>query len=185
VRRALSYGMLAARRRARILVLPAVTVATGAFLVVLVIALMPAVREQGEALGNADGVGRVAVAIAVFVLLVGALEVAITATRSLVARTREIGVLSSFGVPPRAVVLGLLVEPVVTAAAGGAAGALLGAAACLLGSAAGWVEATVTAAAVTRGALTAAGVSTVAAALASAAPAVRAARRPPLSSLTS
>jgi amino acid transporter len=57
--RALSYGMRAARRRARLLLLPGGTVAAGAFLLVLAVALMPAVRRQGEAFGNGSAIGRV------------------------------------------------------------------------------------------------------------------------------
>ena len=184
MRPALAYGLLAARRRARSLVLPAATVATGAFLLVMVVVLMPAVRVQGAAFGRAADIGRAAVVISVLVLLVGALEVAITATRSIVARTREIGVLSGFGVPPRSIVVGLLVEPVATAAAGGLAGAVLGAAAAVTGSAAGLIAAAPAPGPVVSAVSAAFGVSLVAAALASAPPAVRAARRPPLVSLT-
>ena len=173
--RALGYGLTAARRRSRLLLLPGGTVAAGAFLLVLVVSLMPAVRRQGEAFGNGGEIGRAVVVISVIVLLTGALEVAIAATRSVNQRAREIGVLSTFGVPQRAIVLGLMVEPVATAAAGAAAGAVLGA-----GAITGGIS-IVTVAGAVAGALV---ISVVSAALASAAPSLRAARRPPLSSLT-
>jgi ABC-type antimicrobial peptide transport system permease subunit len=181
--RALRYGLLAARRRARALVLPAVTVATGAFLLVLVTALMPAIRRQGETFGNAAGIGRAAVVMSVIVLVVGALEVAIAATRSVAQRAREIGVLSTFGVPAGPIVCGLMVEPVATAAAGGIAGALLGAALPVAGSAAGWAGVSAAPAVLVPAAAVAVATSVLAAALAATVPSLRAARRPPLSSL--
>jgi ABC-type antimicrobial peptide transport system permease subunit len=179
VKPGLVYGLLAARRRAGALVLPAATVATGAFLLVLVIALMPAVRDQ--AYGDVSGA---AVVISVIVLLVGALEVAIAATRSVVQRTREIGVLCSFGVPRRAIMWGLMVEPVATACAGAVAGALLAALAAPVAAAAGWVAVSVDPGTVAWAVLAAVGVSTLTAAAAGALPTWRAARRPPLVSLT-
>jgi len=182
--RALGYGLTAARRRSRLLLLPGGTVAAGAFLLVLVVSLMPAVRRQGEVFGNGGAIGRAVVVISVIVLLTGALEVAIAATRSVNQRAREIGVLSTFGVPQRSIVCGLMVEPAATAAAGAAAGAVLGAVAALAGGAAGAINgdvSIVTVAGAVAGALV---ISAVSAALASAAPALRAARRPPLSSLT-
>ena len=187
LRLALGYGARAASRRRRLLVLPAVTVATGAFLLVLVLALLPAVRRQGATFGDAGGVGRAAVVVAVVVLLVGALEVAIAATRSVSQRAREIGMLCSFGVPPRSVLAALLVEPVATAAAGAGTGALLGAGAAAAMSAAGLIDADLAPSPLRlAGAVVlASGVSVAAALVASAAPCRRAVRRPPLDSLTS
>jgi hypothetical protein len=187
LRLALGYGVRAASRRRRLLVLPAVTVATGAFLLVLVLALLPAVRRQGATFGDAGGVGRASVVVAVVVLLVGALEVAIAATRSVSQRAREIGMLCSFGVPPRSVLAALLVEPVATAAAGAATGALLGAGAAAATSATGLVDAAPAPSPLrlTGAVVLAIGVSVAAALLASAAPCHRAVRRPPLDSLTS
>jgi ABC-type lipoprotein release transport system permease subunit len=182
--RALAYGARAAGRRRRTLLLPIVTVATGALLLVLVIALLPAVQDQGRAFGNEGEVGRAAIAIAVIVLLVGALEVVIAATRSIAQRAAEIGVLCTFGVSPRAVIAALLVEPLATGAIGSTVGAVLGAAAAYIGTAAGWIDATVSAAAVAAGVAVAVGVAVATAGLASAVPTWRAVHRPPLASLT-
>jgi hypothetical protein len=183
-KRALQYGLRAAWRRRRLLLLPTVTVATGAFLVVLVIALMPAVRRQGAAVGDASGVGRAALAISVVVLLVGAFEVAIASTRSVHQRASEIGVLSTFGVSGRCTLSALMVEPVATATVGGVAGALVGAGAGLLAPSLGLVEDSVALTDVVKGMALAIAVSVVASVLASAVPTVRAVRRPPLVSLT-
>jgi ABC-type lipoprotein release transport system permease subunit len=183
---ALGYGARAAARRRRLLVLPAVTVATGAFLLVVVLALMPAVRRQGATLGDAGGVGRAAVVVAIVVLLVGAFEVAIAATRSVSQRAREIGMLCSFGVPPRSVLAALLVEPIATAGVGAVVGAGLGAVAAPVTAAIGLVDAHPAPSPLRlAGAVAlAAGVSLGAAALASALPCRRAVDRPPLDSLT-
>jgi hypothetical protein len=181
--RALRYGLTAARRRSRLLLVPGGTVTAGAFLLVLVVSLMPAVRRQGEAFGSGGAIGRAVVVISVIVLLTGTLEVAIAATRSVNQRAREIGVLSTFGVPQRAIVCGLMVEPVATAAVGSAAGALLGAVTAIAGGAAGAITGNpsiMTVAGATAGALV---ISVVSAALASAVPSLRAARHPPLSAL--
>jgi hypothetical protein len=183
LRLATSYGATAAWRRRRLLVLPVVTVATGAFLVVLVMALMPSVRRQGAALGDASGVGRAALAIAVVVLLVGAVEVAIAATRSVTQRSSEIGILSTFGVASRCTLAALMVEPVVTAAAGSVIGAAVGTLFGLVAPSIGMVDEAVAAGDVALGVVLAIGVSVVAAAAASAVPTVRAVRRPPLASL--
>jgi FtsX-like permease family len=183
-RLAVAYGGRAAARRRRMLLLPAVTVATGAFLLVVVLALMPAVREQGDAFGDGAAVGRAALLVSVVVLLVGALEVAIAATRSVTQRSREIGVLCSFGIPPRSVLLALLVEPVATATVGAVAGAVLGAVAAPAGAASGLVDAAPSPAGLAGGVVLAVVVSTVAAVAASVVPCRRAVRRPPLVSLT-
>jgi hypothetical protein len=186
LRLALGYGARAAARRRGLLALPAITVATGSFLLVVVLALMPAVRRQGAALGDARGVGRAAVVVAIVVLLVGAFEVAIAATRSVSQRAREIGMLCSFGVPARSVLAALLVEPIATAGAGAGVGAGLGAVAAPLMAATGLVDANPapSPARLAGAAGLALAVSLVAAALASAAPCRRAVNRPPLDSLT-
>jgi hypothetical protein len=181
---ALAYGARSAARRRRLLLLPAVTVGTGAFLLVVVVALMPAVRDQGATFGDAAAVGRAAVVVSVVVLLVGALEVAIAATRSVSQRAREIGVLCSFGVPPRSVLVALMVEPIATATVGASAGSVIGAVAAAAGSAAGLVDGDPAPLSLAGAVALAVGVSALAAALASAAPCVRAVRRPPLVSLT-
>jgi putative ABC transport system permease protein len=118
--------------------------------------------------------------------MVGALEVAIAATRSVSQRAREIGMLCSFGVPPRSVLAALLVEPIATATAGAAAGALLGAVAATTMTATGGVDAEPAPSPLRlAGAVAlAVGVSLAAAAVASAAPCRRAVNRPPLDSLT-
>lgn len=183
-KRALQYGLRAAWRRSRLLLLPTITVATGALLVVLVIALMPAVRRQGAALGDASGVGHAALAIAVVVLLVGAFEVAIASTRSVNQRAGEIAVLSTFGVSGRCTLSALMVEPVATATVGGVIGAIVGAVAGLLAPSLGLVDDSVALTDVVKGMVLAIAVSGVAAVLASAVPTVRAVRRPPLASLT-
>lgn len=181
---ALSYGLSATRRRWRGLIAPALTVATGAALLVLVAALMPAVRAQGKAFGDAAAIGRAAVTVSVLVLVVGALEVAITATRSVSSRSRELGVLGSFGVAPRSVVLALMVEPVVTSVIGGALGSVVGGVTAVMASVTGWVDASVAGPTLLEAVLTATAVSALAATAASALPSRRAAHRPPLQSLT-
>jgi ABC-type lipoprotein release transport system permease subunit len=183
LRLASSYGAMAAWRRRRLLVLPVVTVATGAFLVVLVMALMPSVRRQGAALGDASVVGRAALAVAVVVLLVGAVEVAIAATRSVSQRASEIGILSTFGVPSRCTLAALMVEPIATAGAGGVIGVAVGALFGLVAPSLGMVDEAVAGGDVALGVVLAIGVSVLAAAAASAVPTVRAVRRPPLASL--
>src|SRR5260370_2216622 len=76
VSRGLAYGWLAARRRIREMVLPVVTTATGAFLVVIVFGMSDGIRAQSASLGHADEIGRAVVLIAVTVLLVGVVAVA-------------------------------------------------------------------------------------------------------------
>jgi ABC-type lipoprotein release transport system permease subunit len=183
MRLALAYGVRAATRRRGLLVLPAVTVGTGAFLLVLVLALMPAVRRQGAAFGDAAAVGRAAVVVSLVVLLVGALEVAIAATRSVSQRAREIGVLCSFGVPPRSVLAALMVEPVATAGTGALVGAALGAIAAPAAGAAGLAGAHPSPLSLAGAVALALAVSVGAATVASAAPCARAVGRPPLASL--
>ena len=123
----LSYGWLAARRRIGEMVLPAITTATGAFLVVIVFGMSDGIRAQSASLGHADEIGRAVVLIAVTVLLVGVVEVAVATTRTVAHRTRELGVLGANGIPRGPVVAALLVEPVIAAVLGAVAGAALAA----------------------------------------------------------
>ena len=121
----LAYGWLAARRRIGEMILPVVTTATGAFLVVLVFGMQDGIRAQSASLGHADEIGRAVILIAVTVLLVGVVEVAVATTRTVAHRTRELGVLGANGVPRTPVVAALLVEPLVAAVLGAVVGAAL------------------------------------------------------------
>ena len=109
------------------MVLPVVTTATGAFLVVIVFGMSEGIRAQSVSLGHAEEIGRAVVLIAVTVLLVGVVEVAVTTTRTVAHRTRELGVLSANGVPRKPVIAALLVEPVISSVLGAFAGAALAA----------------------------------------------------------
>lgn len=120
----LAYGWLSARRRIREMVLPVVTTATGAFLVVLVFGMSSGIRAQSAALGHAEEINRAVILIAVTVLLVGVVEVAVATTRTVAHRTRELGVLGANGVPRAPVIAALLVEPVVAAVLGSLLGAV-------------------------------------------------------------
>jgi len=139
LRKGLSYGWLAARRRIREMVLPAVTTATGAFLVVIVFGMSDGIRAQSASLGHAEEISRAVVLIAVTVLLVGVVEVAVATTRTVAHRTRELGVLGANGVPRTPVVAALLVEPVIAAVLGALVGALLAAVAGIVLGAVGVV----------------------------------------------
>jgi ABC-type antimicrobial peptide transport system permease subunit len=185
VRLGLAYGMLATRRRARALVLPVLTTATGAFMLVQVLTLSGTVRAEAAALGNEDEVVRATVLIAVVVLLVGVVEVAIGTTRTVVHRTREIGVLGANGVPRAPVVSALLVEPVVASVVGALAGGLLAAVGGGLAVSLGLLDAGPEPAGATLAILLAVVVCAAAALLTSAVPAYRAASRPPIRSLSS
>ena len=99
MRKGLSYGWLSARRRIREMVLPVITTATGAFLVVIVFGMSDGIRAQSASLGHAEEISRAVVLIAVTVLLVGVVEVAVATTRTVAHRTRELGVLGANGVP--------------------------------------------------------------------------------------
>src|SRR6267378_428152 len=106
LRKGLSYGWLAARRRIREMVLPVITTATGAFLVVIVFGMSDGIRAQSASLGHADEIGRAVVLIAVTVLLVGVVEVAVATTRTVAHRTRELGVLGALLAAVSGIVLG-------------------------------------------------------------------------------
>ncbi len=182
--RGLSYGWLAARRRVREMALPAVTTATGAYLVVLVFGMSDGIRTQSAALGHADEISRAVVLIAVTVLLVGVAEVAVATTRTVAHRTRELGVLGANGIPRGPVVAALLVEPVIAALAGAFVGALLAVLTGVVLAAAGVVGTGVSTTGLAVGAGVAVGVSIVAALSTSVVPTWKAASRPPVRSLT-
>jgi ABC-type antimicrobial peptide transport system permease subunit len=184
MRKGLSYGWLSARRRIREMVLPVITTATGAFLVVIVFGMSEGIRSQSASLGHADEIGRAVVLIAVTVLLVGVVEVAVATTRTVAHRTRELGVLGANGVPRRPVVAALLVEPVITAVLGAVGGAVLAVAIGIVLGAVGLVPTGVSPVGLALGAAIAIGVSVVAALATSIVPAWSAASRPPIRSLT-
>lgn len=184
IRRGLSYGLRSTRRRARTLVLPALTTATGAFLVVQVLSLAGSVREQASAFGDQREIYRATVLIAVVVLLVGAVEVAVCTTRTISQRTREIGVLGATGVRRAPVVAALMVEPILAAAVGAAGGAVLAAVADAVLAAVGTVDASPQAGPVVLAMTVAVGVSIASAGLASILPSWHAASRPPIRSLS-
>jgi ABC-type antimicrobial peptide transport system permease subunit len=184
LRKGLSYGWLAARRRIGEMVLPVVTTATGAFLVVIVFGMSDGIRAQSASLGHADEIGRAVVLIAVTVLLVGVVEVAVATTRTVAHRTRELGVLGANGVPRKPVVAALLVEPVIAAVLGALAGALLAAVTGIALGAVGLVPTGVSTGGMALGAGIAMVVSIVAALATSVVPTWNAASRPPIRSLT-
>lgn len=181
----LMYGWLAARRRVREMILPAITTATGAFLVVVVFGLSAGIQAQSASLGHADELGRAVVLIAVTVLLVGVVEVAVATTRTVAHRTKELGVLGANGVPRKPVITALLVEPVVAAVLGSVAGAAVGVVVAVILSVVGVVPAGLSAAGLGLGVVLAIGVSIVAALATSIVPTWNAASRPPIRSLTS
>jgi ABC-type antimicrobial peptide transport system permease subunit len=180
----LAYGWLSARRRIGEMVLPIVTTATGAFLVVIVFGMSDGIRAQSASLGHADEIGRAVVLIAVTVLLVGVVEVAVATTRTVAHRTRELGVLGANGVPRAPVVAALLVEPVVAAALGAGAGAALAAGIAMGLGATGFVPTGVAVTGLLFGAGIAVGVAIVAALATSIVPTWTAASRPPIRSLS-
>jgi ABC-type lipoprotein release transport system permease subunit len=183
--RGLSYGWLATRRRLRETVLPAITTATGAFLVVLVFGLSAGIRAQSASLGHADELARAVVLIAVTVLLVGVAEVAVATTRTVAHRTRELGVLAANGVPRAPVVAALLVEPVVAAVLGASAGALLAVVLGIVLGTIGIVATGVSYGGLALGAGISVVVSIVAAVITSMLPTWKAVSRPPIHSLVS
>lgn len=180
----LAYGWLAARRRIGEMVLPVITTATGAFLVVIVFGMSDGIRAQSASLGHADEIGRAVVLIAVTVLLVGVVEVAVATTRTVAHRTRELGVLGANGVPRVPVVAALLVEPLVAAVLGAVAGAALAAAVALALGATGFVPTGIAVGGLVLGAGIAIVVSIVAALGTSIVPTWTAASRPPIHSLS-
>jgi ABC-type antimicrobial peptide transport system permease subunit len=184
IRYGLAYGLMSARRRVGEMILPIVTTATGAFLVVLVFGMSAGIQAQSAALGHADEINRAVILIAVTVLLVGVVEVAVATTRTVAHRTRELGVLGANGVPRKPVVTALMVEPVVAAVLG----ALLGAALAIVGGialgAAGFAPSGVSYSGLAYGSIIAVGVSIFAAVATSIVPTWNAASRPPINSLS-
>jgi ABC-type antimicrobial peptide transport system permease subunit len=180
----LAYGWLSARRRIGEMVLPVITTATGAFLVVLVFGMSDGIRSQSASLGHADEIGRAVVLIAVMVLLVGVVEVAVATTRTVTHRTRELGVLGANGIPRTPVVAALLVEPAITAVLGAIVGAVLAAVVTWVLGATGFVPTGVSVGGLLSGAGIAIAVSIVAALATSIVPTWTAASRPPIRSLS-
>jgi ABC-type antimicrobial peptide transport system permease subunit len=182
--RGLRYGLLSARRRMRTLLLPVLTTATGAFLVVQVFSLTPAVRQQAAALGHGDQVFRATLLITILVLLVGVVEVAVCTTRAISQRTREIGVLAATGVRRASVVAALLVEPMAAAGSGALLGSALAIVTDVVLAVTGASAVSPAAGATALAAVLAVGVSVGSAVLASVLPSWRAASRPPVHSLS-
>jgi ABC-type lipoprotein release transport system permease subunit len=178
------YGLLSTRRRRRSLLLPVLTTATGAFLVVLVFSLAPVVRQQAAAFGHAGQVYRATLLITILVLLTGVVEVAVCTTRAISQRTREIGVLTATGVPRPSVAAALLIEPMAAAAAGAVIGSALAVVIEVILAAAGSLSASPAPGATGLAVALAVGVSVLSAALASILPSWRAASRPPIHSLS-
>jgi ABC-type antimicrobial peptide transport system permease subunit len=184
IKHGLAYGLLSTKRRGKSLVLPIVTTATGAFLLVLVLAMASGISAQAASLGHADEIRRAVVLIAVTVLLVGVVEVAVSATRTVANRTRELGVLGATGVRRPPVVAALLVEPVIAALLGAVAGAVLAVAAAGLMAMTGMTDTGISPGGTGLGVAIAVVVSVVAAVATSFVPTWRAASRPPIRSLT-
>jgi len=185
VKYGLTYGWLSARRRLREMILPAVTTATGAFLVVIVFGMSDGIGAQSAALGNADEIGAAVVLIAVTVLLVGVVEVAVATTRTVANRTRELGVLGANGIPRLPVVAALLVEPVIAGMVGAVGGAGLAVLTGIALGVTGLAPAGVDLGGLALGAAIAVVVSIVAAVATSIVPTWNAASRPPIRSLSS
>ena len=184
IRRGLSYGLLSTRRRAMTLILPILTTATGAFLVVQVFSLTGSIKQQATSFGNKDEIFRATLLIAVVVLLVGVVEVAVCTTRTINGRIREIGVLGATGVRRGPVVAALMVEPIVAAAAGAVCGSAVAIVADGVLSATGASSTSPAPGATAMGTSLALLISVVSAAITSALPSWRAASRPPIRSLS-
>jgi ABC-type antimicrobial peptide transport system permease subunit len=181
----LSYGWLSARRRIGEMVLPIVTTATGAFLVVLVFGMSAGIQQQSASLGHAEEINRAVVLIAITVLLVGVVEVAVATTRTVAHRTKELGVLGANGIPRPPVVAALLVEPVVAALLGAIAGVILAVIGGIILQTTGLAAAGVSYTGLAVGSAIAVVVCVVAAVATSILPTWNAASRPPIHSLSS
>jgi ABC-type antimicrobial peptide transport system permease subunit len=184
IKHGLAYGLLSTKRRKKSLLLPIVTTATGAFLLVLVLGMASGISAQAATLGHADEIRRAVVLIAVTVLLVGVVEVAVSTTRTVATRTRELGVLGATGVRRPPVVVALLVEPVIAALAGAVGGAVLAIAGAALMAATGMAESGISPGGTALGVVLAVVVSALAAVATSIVPTWRAASRPPIRSLS-
>jgi len=181
--KALRYGLRAAARRRRWAVLPAVTTATGAGLLVVVLCLLPDIRRQSAAFGNASDLARITVIVSLVVVLVGAIEVAIGATRAVGQRRTEIGILSASGTKPANVVAMILVEPVLSAVAGAAVGAILAVAGIVAGGVSGALHPAAGPATIAQSVVLTVLLAAGASLLASVIPVANAVRRPPVDSL--
>lgn len=184
IRRGLSYGLLSTRRRARTLLLPIITTATGAFLVVQVFSLTGSIKKQSTTFGDKDAIVRATLLIAIVVLLVGVVEVAVCTTRTINGRIREIGVLGATGVRRSPVVAALMVEPLAAAGIGAVSGAALAIVVDAALAAAGTTSTTPAVGPTGLGAALAVLISVVSAGLASILPSWRAASHPPIRSLS-
>ncbi|MET4431288.1 ABC-type antimicrobial peptide transport system permease subunit [Mycolicibacterium sp. 624] len=183
--RGLAYGWLSARRRLGEMILPAITTATGAFLVVIVFGMADGIRAQSASLGHADQIASAVVLIAVTVLLVGVVEVAVATTRTVAHRTRELGVLGANGIPRGPVVAALLVEPAIAAVLGAVGGAAVAVIAAFTLNAMGLVPTGVAVGGLLLGVVISVVVSILAALATSIVPTWNAASRPPIRSLSS
>jgi ABC-type antimicrobial peptide transport system permease subunit len=183
--RGLAYGWLSARRRLGEMILPAITTATGAFLVVIVFGMADGIRAQSASLGHADQIASAVVLIAVTVLLVGVVEVAVATTRTVAHRTRELGVLGANGIPRGPVVAALLVEPAIAAVLGAVGGAAVAVIAAFTLNAMGLVPTGVAVGGLLLGVAISVVVSILAALATSIVPTWNAASRPPIRSLSS
>jgi ABC-type lipoprotein release transport system permease subunit len=181
--KALRYGLRAAARRWRWVVLPAATTATGAGLLVVVLCLLPDIRLQSATFGNASDLARITVIVSLVVVLVGAIEVAIGATRAVGQRRTEIGILSASGTKPANVVAMILVEPVLSAVAGAVVGVILAVVGIVAGGVSGALHTPAKPTTVVQSVVLTVLLATGASLLASVIPVVKAVRRPPVDSL--
>ncbi|MFT4081795.1 MAG: hypothetical protein QM638_04345 [Nocardioides sp.] len=184
LRYGLAYGLLSSKRRAREMLLPAVTIATGAFLVVIVFAMSAGIKRQAASLGHTDEIGHAIVLISVTVLLVGVVEAAVATTRTIAHRTCELGVLGATGVRSGPVLIALLVEPVMAAFFGALGGAVAAAVVGSLLGVTGLAKSGVSAGGTATGIVVSVAVSVVAAVVTSLVPTWRAVNRPPITSLS-
>lgn len=185
INRGLAYGWVSARRRLGEMILPAITTATGAFLVVIVFGMSDGIRAQSASLGHADEIASAVVLIAVTVLLVGVVEVAVATTRTVAHRTRELGVLGANGIPRGPVVAALLVEPAIAAVLGAVGGAAIAVVTAFVLGAMGLVPTGVAVGGLLLGVAISVVVSILAALATSIVPTWNAASRPPIRSLSS
>ena len=179
----LRYGFRAAARRRRWIVLPAVTTAMGAGSLVVVLSLLRDIRRQSAAFGNASDLTRITVVVSLVMVVVGAIEVAIGATRAVGQRRTEIGILSASGTKPANVVAMILVEPVLSAVVGAAVGAILAIVGIVAGEASGALHTAAKPATVAQSVVLAVLLAAAASLVASVIPVIKAVRKPPVDSL--
>jgi ABC-type lipoprotein release transport system permease subunit len=152
-------------------------------LLVVVLSLLPDIHRQSAAFGSASNLTRITVIVSLVVVLVGAIEVAIGATRAVGQRKTEIGILSASGTKPSNVVAVILVEPVLSAVVGAAAGAILAIAGIVAGETSGALHTAAKPATVAQSVVLAVLLATAASLVASIIPVIRAVRKPPVDSL--